>query len=89
MRNYFGKTISCFSIICKIFVSFLIFSFLLQATFEVHTKAKTKILSDASRYWRNFKTNLTRDLIMKYKDTFLELLKYPPLSFAEYIGQTV
>ena len=67
------------------FVSFLISTFLLQATFEVDQKAKKKILSDAGRYWRNFKTNLTRDLVMKYKDNFPDLLKHPPLLYAEYI----
>ena len=53
------------------------------------TKTKKKILSDASWYWRNFKTNFTRDLIMKHKDTFPDLLKYPPVSYAKYIEKTV
>ena len=44
-------------------------------------------MSDAGRYWRKFKTNLTRDLVMKYKDDFPNLLKHPPLSYAEYIDQ--
>ena len=78
-----------FSTIPKMFVSFVISTFLLQATFEVDPKNKKKIQSDASRYWRNFKTNLTGDLVMKCKDDFPNLLKHPPQSYVEYIDQTV
>ena len=78
-----------FNIIRKMFISFLISAFLLQATFEVDPKAKKKILSNAGRYWRNFKTNLTRDLVIKYKNDFLYLLKRPPLTYTEYIDQKV
>ena len=53
------------------------------------TRQKRKFFFDASKYWRNFKTNLTRYLIMKYIDIFPELLKHPPLSYAEYIEQTM
>ena len=52
-------------------------------------KEKKKNLFDASRYWRNIKTNLTRVLVMKYKDNFPNLLIHPPLTYAEYIDQKV
>ena len=52
-------------------------------------KSKKKILQDAGKYWRNFKTNLTRELVMKYKDDFLELLQRPPNSYALYIEENV
>ena len=58
---------------------------MLQATFEIDHKAKKKILFDATKYWKNFKTNLTRQLVMKYKDDFPELLEHPPLTYKEYI----
>ena len=63
--------------------------FLLHATFEVDPKEKKKILSDVGKYWRNFKTNLTRNLVIKYKDDFPDLLKRSPLTYAEYIDQKV
>ena len=66
-------------------VSILIFVFLLQVIFETDHKAQKKILSDAARYWRNFKTNLTRELVMKYKDDFPKLLQHPLLTYSEYI----
>ena len=50
-------------------------------------KAKKKVLQDAGKYWRNFKTNLTRELVMKYKDDFPELLQRPPNNYALYIEE--
>ena len=67
-----------FSIVPKMFISFVISLFSLHATIEVDPKVKKKILFDASKCWRNFKTNLTRDLVTKYKDDFPDLLKHPP-----------
>ena len=50
-------------------------------------KAKKKVLQDAGKYWRNFKTNLTRELVMKYKDDFPELLQRLPNNYAPYIEE--
>ena len=62
---------------------------MLQATFKVDYKVKKKILYDVVRYWRTFKTNLTRELVMKNKDDFPELLQHPALNYHEYIEQKV
>ena len=51
--------------------------------------ARKKILSDVASYWRNFKTNLTRELVMKYKDDFPKFLEHSPLTYKEYMKKKV
>ncbi|PON62232.1 hypothetical protein TorRG33x02_280060 [Trema orientale] len=56
-----------------------------EATFNIDPKAKKKTLEDVGKYWRNFKTFMTKELVYKYKDTFPSLLENPPPAYMEWI----
>ncbi|KAM6542495.1 hypothetical protein CsatB_006942 [Cannabis sativa] len=58
----------------------------IQSLLDVNLTTKKKVLKEAGEQWRNWKTNLTRDLIDKYKDVASELLTYPPESYAKWIN---